>query len=232
MGCGLLYQPGPPKTPEPVPVDILDLPLYVRELPILGPGRTWAGWSERSLKDWAWAEPVEAVTGWYQEEQIGGAEVKQVILRMPDATEAARLWEHFKDSIVRPDLNEYIVGDLLLLSMEDLPPLHAERVYLHCEDYGEQLFPFCAARLQYNMFYVDVSAPIEAGRLTQETFYQVLATVDEHMRPVWEGWPASPADSPLPSPTPGAVITATRQNPTSEQLVPTVLGGQGRNRGR
>jgi hypothetical protein len=190
MGCGLLYQPGPPKKPEPVPVNSLDLLLYAKDLPVLGPGRSWKGWTAETPEDWDWAETVKAVTGWYQEaDGIGEPEVKQVILRMPDAIEAARLWEFLRDSVIWSDMNEYVRGEISLLSIEDLPPLHAERVYLICEDYGPRLFPMCAARLQYNMYYVEVSVQMEAGGLTPETFYQVVAGVDKRMRPIWEGWP-------------------------------------------
>lgn len=132
--------------------------------------------------EWMASGALEAVETW-----LGGHPCSyfaaQRIVRFQNSTIAINAWEDAQDKPVDPvDLPRRTVD---LLSYEDFPRLHADRVFLVCEDYGYG-YPNCAVRLQYDTVYTELRAELlRPGGLTSEAYYQLLIVLDERMQPIW-----------------------------------------------
>jgi hypothetical protein len=207
VACGWEYHPSPRTTIEPIPVEIEQLLIQTKDLPQIDKSWYWRSDIFDESDRWEYAAPVDAITGFHEDSYVGRYEVHQLLLRFQDANEAYRFWEYHKESLVVDGMSEYTTERKLMLSMAELPHIHAERVYLVCDNYWTENQPDCAARLQYRMFFVELKSVIGSRNLTPEQFYTLIGHVDHAMRPIWERWPVPTPVSPLPTPTQTTVIT-------------------------
>lgn len=193
--------PAPLATPAPALVTPLDLlpdpteipPLVPQSRPWLGERRVISGTSNYRYENrFASLGAVEQLRGEYRDRPTDGDSLTITILRMLDAQDAARAWAERKNDTAEPRWQEFWRRELTVFSLAALPPLHADQIYIRCDDYFRGIdHRACVARLQYGMFYVEMSTqPVGGlGSWTQSKFYYILSLIDERMRPIWEHSP-------------------------------------------
>ncbi len=135
------------------------------------------------VDEWLGSGALEAVETW-----LGGHPcpyfVAQRVVRFPNARIAMRAWENAQDKPIDPVDQPQSKVDLLSYAV--MPQLHADHVFLVCEDYGYG-YPNCAVRLQYGNIYTELRAELmRPDGLTPEAYYQLLSVLDERMQLIWE----------------------------------------------
>jgi hypothetical protein len=110
--------------------------------------------------------------------------VVQHILQFATHEQAEQFWQVMKDARINRALTRYDV--VPLLSVEELPPLHADNVLLRCETYPGYQGSDCEVRLRYQSVYTSVSLSVNPPTVVSlDNLYDLVAIVDERMRPFW-----------------------------------------------
>lgn len=183
-GC---YTPPPiPAIRTPIPVPLHELLLTAEDLPTFAPDTEW-GYTEPFdvLEQWDWSNAIAAIEVWF--DYGVRLTLSYTVVQYRDSAGVAGVWQELRDAGIVPEVRGEVVD---VLSLAQAPPLHAERVWLHCEHYGRPadvpLYADCIARLQYDVLYVQFHTRISETAFSPDQFYDLLRVVDERMRPVWE----------------------------------------------
>ncbi|MBX3000486.1 MAG: hypothetical protein KF893_18345 [Caldilineaceae bacterium] len=182
--CQLAITPvAPTETSQPIQTLPTSLLLTVDDLPeAFGvPGIASAPRSQ--IEDWRWSGAQDHLEQVYQS-QDSRVSVRQHVLQFVTIEQAEQFWQEMKNTRIERSLTRYEVTPLL--SVEELPPLHADDVSLRCETYPGVRYTNCEVRLRYRFLYTGVNLFVNPpAQLSMESVYPIVAAVDERMRPFW-----------------------------------------------
>lgn len=182
VACQVTFPSGaPPATPLPEVSIPNFLTLTEDDLPEVLRGKWGIRGLYSQIEAWRWTGAQGQLSRIYQGDRVT---VSQNILQFATDEQAEKFWQRMKNDRIERALTEFDV--VPLLSLEGLPPLHANNVLLRCESYWGGKLSICEARLQYGSAYTSVKLEITPpAMISLESLYDIVANVDKRMQPVW-----------------------------------------------
>jgi hypothetical protein len=133
------------------------------------------------IEDWRWSGASDHLEQVYQS-QDSLVSVRQHVLQFVTTEQAEQFWQKMRNNRIERSLTRYEVAPLL--SVEELPSLHADDVSLRCETYPEVYYSNCEVRLRYRSLYTGVNLFVNPPA-EMESLYPIVAAVDKRMRAFW-----------------------------------------------
>lgn len=183
--CQFAFAPASPMETPQLEVSIpASLILTDNDLPEILKNK-WAirGEPHSQIEAWQWSGAQGQLAQNYQSED-NRVSVTQNILQFATDEQAAKFWQEMKDDRIEKAFTEFQV--VPLLSLEELPSVHANDVLLRCESYSGVHFSICEVRLRYGSVYTSVKLWVNPpAMISLKSLYDIVANVDKRMQPVW-----------------------------------------------
>jgi hypothetical protein len=165
-------------TGQPVPIGmaIEDMMITGEDMRDLKPEFPWRSGIPSEV-DWDWANPVETLSRFFQQER-SGTFLRQEVVRLVSERAAESVWNRMQHADITRGLRYDVVR---LLPEDGRPVIHADKVLYRCEDYRGIKHDACIVRLQYGPIYTEIAATITDRGFSADEFYKAIEVADRKM---------------------------------------------------